>query len=84
MEIENWENTGNELVREVVFENQTALAQCLLEIARYSDRVNHHADMEITQCRKLRLSISTHDTGNLSEKDFDWALGMNALLPDSK
>lgn len=80
MEIENWENTGNELVRELLFENQTELATCLLAIAKYSDEVNHHADMEITQCRKLRLSITTHDAGSLTDKDLAWAKGINELL----
>lgn len=73
MEIENWENTGKELVRKFVFENQTELAEFVLKIARYSDEVNHHADMEISECRKLRLSISTHDENGLTEKDFSWA-----------
>lgn len=77
MEVENWENTGNALVRKFVFENQTELAEFVLEVARYSDEVNHHADMEVSEWRKLRLSITTHDDNGLTQKDFDWAEAIN-------
>lgn len=80
MEIANWENTGNALVRDFIFENQTELAEFLLEIARYSDEINHHADMEISEWRKLRLCISTHDENGLTELDFAWAKEVNKKL----
>lgn len=80
MEIENWENTGSELIREFVFENQTELAEFVLLVALYSDQVNHHADMQISECRKLRLSISTHDEKGLTDLDFKWAEHLNTLI----
>ena len=80
MEIANWENTGKELVREFVFANQTELAEFVLEVARYSDEVNHHADMHISEWRKLRLTITTHDSNGLTEKDFKWAMCINERI----
>jgi 4a-hydroxytetrahydrobiopterin dehydratase len=79
MEIENWNNTGEELVREFTFENQTELAEFILIVARFSDEVNHHADMHVSKCRKLRLSITTHDKDGLTELDYKWAIGLNIL-----
>ena len=80
MEIENWNNTGSALSRSFVFGNQTELAEFVLMVAKYSDEVNHHANMRITECRKLELSISTHDKNQLTELDFDWAKGLNELM----
>ncbi|MFK7785138.1 MAG: 4a-hydroxytetrahydrobiopterin dehydratase [Crocinitomicaceae bacterium] len=77
MEIENWRNTGKELVRDFVFENQTELAEFVLMVAKYSDKVGHHADMYISEYRKLRVSISTHDENKLTEKDVGWAKAIN-------
>ncbi len=77
MEIENWTNTGKELVRDFVFENQTELAEFVLMVARYSDEVGHHADMKISEYRKLRLRISTHDQNKLTDRDFDWTEAIN-------
>ncbi|MDG1332870.1 MAG: 4a-hydroxytetrahydrobiopterin dehydratase [Crocinitomicaceae bacterium] len=81
MEIDNWKNTGEALVREFVFKDQTELGEFVLQVAKYSDAVNHHADMRISEWRKLELSITTHDDGNqLTQKDFDWAKGVNELI----
>ncbi len=80
MEIENWKNTGSELIREFMFESQTELAEFVWKVARYSDVVNHHADMEINECRKLTLRLSTHDSNGLTEKDFSWATELNKLV----
>lgn len=78
--IDGWERTDTALVREFVFENQTELAEFVLLVAKYSDEVNHHADMQISECGKLRLSITTHDENGLTEKDFEWAKKLNELL----
>jgi 4a-hydroxytetrahydrobiopterin dehydratase len=39
---------------------------------------NHHPDILI-QWNKVRLSLSTHDAGGLTVKDFDLARELNAL-----
>jgi pterin-4a-carbinolamine dehydratase len=62
-----------------MFDNQTELAEFVLLVALYSDQVNHHADMQISECRKLRLSISTHDKNGLTELDYKWARDLNEL-----
>ena len=80
MEIENWINKGQELVREFTFENQTQLAEFVLMVARFSDEVNHHADMQISQCRNLRISISTHDQNSLTDLDYKWVIDLNERI----
>lgn len=80
MELENWKHLGNALLREFEFKNQTELAEFILKIARYSDELDHHSDMEISQCRKLRISISTHDANGLTDLDYSWAKGLNDLI----
>jgi 4a-hydroxytetrahydrobiopterin dehydratase len=67
-------------VRELAFENQTELADFVLRIARYSDEVEHHADMDIREYRKLRLSITTHDRNALTERDIEWAKSVNEII----
>lgn len=78
--IDGWERTDTALVRKFVFENQTQLAEFVLLVAKYSDEVNHHADMQISECRKLQLSVTTHDAGGLTEQDQNWAKELNALI----
>lgn len=80
MEVKGWEEKDNALVRELAFENQTELAEFVLRIARYSDEVEHHADMDIREYRKLRLSITTHDRKALTERDIEWAKSVNEII----
>lgn len=75
----NWENKGTLLYKEIEFRNQAELAECLLTIAKHSDQVNHHADMEI-RYNRLCISITTHETGNLTEKDFELSNVIDALI----
>jgi 4a-hydroxytetrahydrobiopterin dehydratase len=65
----SWLNNGSELSREIVFENQLTLAKFVVEIARISDEMNHHADMEI-HYNRLKMIITTHDEGGLTDSDF--------------
>lgn len=74
-----WKEVNNALVREYEFENQTEAATFALKVAKRSDELNHHADIELYQWRKLRLTISTHSEGRITEKDHDWVREINQL-----
>lgn len=65
----NWSVKAKEITGRIEFKNQTQLAQFVLELARYSDSVNHHADLSI-RYNVLDISITTHDSGGLTEKDY--------------
>lgn len=66
----NWLVKDKQLETTLQFENQTELAQFVLKLAQHSDEVNHHADLSI-RYNVLSISISTHDKGGLTSKDFD-------------
>jgi 4a-hydroxytetrahydrobiopterin dehydratase len=66
----NWLVKEKEICGELVFQNQTELAEFVLKLARHSDLVNHHADLTI-RYNKLGISITTHDVGELTQKDRD-------------
>ena len=66
----NWLVKEREICGEIVFLNQTELAEFVLRLARHSDLVNHHADLTI-RYNVLEISITTHDKGGLTQKDSD-------------
>lgn len=66
----NWQNKNGSLTIEFSFKNQTALAEYVLKVAKYSDKVGHHADMKI-HYNKLKLSVYTHDENCITAKDYD-------------
>lgn len=81
MEVGIWKEIGQQLVLELAFSDQTEAAEFVLKIAQLSDELNHHAEIEFYKCRKVRLSICTHDAGNsITEQDHHWKAKVNKLL----
>ena len=66
----NWLVKEKEIAGVMEFENQTELAKFVLELAKHSDRINHHADLSI-RYNVLNITITTHDSGVPTEKDFN-------------
>jgi len=64
----NWNKTENGYRATLTFENQTELAEFVLELAKISDKRQHHADMDI-RYNKLHLTVFTHDQQKITEKD---------------
>jgi len=58
-------------------------AQCLKylrdRIAKVAQKENHHPDLHLTGYRKLRVELSTHAIGGLSENDFILAARIERL-----
>jgi 4a-hydroxytetrahydrobiopterin dehydratase len=48
-------------------------------VARLAEAASHHPDITINYNR-VRLALTTHDEGGLTEKDFKLAARINKLL----
>ena len=66
-----WSNNRLELT--IQFKSQTELAKAFLKIAELADKSNHHPDAEIVKCSTLILTLFTHDTNAITEKDYQLA-----------
>ena len=47
-------------------------------LAKVADEMDHHPDIDI-RYRKVTVTLSTHDSGGLTEKDIALAKAMDAL-----
>lgn len=75
-----WKNHSDYLVKELKFNSQTELATFLLKIAKQSDMIKHHCDMEISKATTLKLKLTTHDSKNIiTDKDYDLAEWIDSL-----
>ena len=73
-----WEHKNGKLTTKITFQDQTKLAEYMLKVAQYSDAVEHHADMEINY-NQLTISLYTHDTQMITEKDYKLAKKLQEL-----
>ena len=73
-----WERVGDEIVREYELASFPAVIDAVTRIADRAEAANHHPDLDI-RYRRLRVGLSTHDAGGLTDKDFALAAQIDGL-----
>jgi 4a-hydroxytetrahydrobiopterin dehydratase len=75
-----WSLTGDALQRTLKFENFVAAMVFVNKVADLAERVQHHPDI-LVRYSKVTLTLSTHDAGGLTEKDFNLAEQIDGVAP---
>ena len=74
-----WTREGDEIVRQWKFENFTEAVGFVNRVAELAEQANHHPDILIHGWNKVRLSLTNHSAGGLTEADFALAGQINGL-----
>ena len=61
---------GRGIFREYKIKNFMTAVKFINQIAEIAEAENHHPDLHLTGYRNLRIDLSTHAIGGLSENDF--------------
>lgn len=79
-----WQLTDDHkmVYREFIMHDFMAAVDLIDRIAAIAEDEKHHPDIHLTQYRNLRVGLTTHDVGGLSEKDFSVARRINDLPPN--
>ncbi len=67
-----WSEVGGEIQRTYQFGDFLASMAFVRKIADYAERVQHHPDILI-RYNKVTLTVSTHDAGGITKRDFELA-----------
>lgn len=70
---------GKSIAREYVVKNFVTAVQAILAMATIAESEGHHPDIHLTSYRKLKVVLTTHALGGLSENDFIMAAKINEL-----
>ena len=73
-----WERQGDTLVLERRFDSFADAIGFVNAVAREADDRNHHPDISV-RYTAVRLELSTHDAGGLTQLDLDLAEAIAAL-----
>ncbi|MBT8138953.1 MAG: 4a-hydroxytetrahydrobiopterin dehydratase [Gammaproteobacteria bacterium] len=74
----NWKLQGKHIQREFVFDDFVTAFGFMSQVALLAERCNHHPEWSNVYNR-VDISLSTHDCGGLSERDFLLAGEIDAL-----
>lgn len=75
--LEGWRREGDALARDFVLRDFVAALGFIVEVGALAERANHHPTITNTYNR-VRLELSTHDEGGITERDVDLAREVNA------
>ena len=76
-----WERHGDMLVRSWQFPSFRRALEFVNQVAALAEKFDHHPDI-ILSYRTVRLELSTHSDGGLTDRDFAFASEINALPTD--
>jgi 4a-hydroxytetrahydrobiopterin dehydratase len=74
-----WKLATPNIERTVTFADFPAAVAFVNRIAEAAERANHHPDIDI-RWNKVRLALSSHDAGGLTERDFHLAEVIDSLV----
>ncbi|HBR15885.1 MAG TPA: pterin-4-alpha-carbinolamine dehydratase [Candidatus Omnitrophica bacterium] len=75
---------GKVIRREYPMKDFKTAINFMSKVAVIAESENHHPDLHLTGYRKLKIELSTHALGGLSQNDFIIAAKINALPVELK
>jgi 4a-hydroxytetrahydrobiopterin dehydratase len=76
----DWTLEDATIVRDLKFEDFAAAIAFVNRVAEVAQTYDHHPDILVHGWNKVKLSLTNHAAGGLTEIDFDMAARFDALL----
>ena len=77
--VSQWQRNGAEISRTFQFKDFAGAMKFVNAVAAEAEKANHHPDIDI-RWNKVKLALSTHSEGGLTEKDFALATVCDKLI----
>jgi 4a-hydroxytetrahydrobiopterin dehydratase len=75
----DWRHEDDALVRDFTFPDFKAAMWFVNRVADLAEERNHHPDILVHGWNRVRLTLSTHDAGGLTEADHALAAAIDGL-----
>jgi 4a-hydroxytetrahydrobiopterin dehydratase len=75
-----WRREGDAIVRDVELGGFTAAMALANRVAEAAEAANHHPDILVHGYKHVRLTLSTHSAGGLTDTDFALARTIDDLV----
>ena len=79
-QLDRWSAADGSIEREWKLEDFAAAIAFVNRVADVAEQANHHPDILLHGWNKVRLTLSTHSAGGLTEADFALASRIDALV----
>jgi len=79
-QLNGWKKNRNAIERVFQFESFSHAMEFVNQIAEAAEAVNHHPDILISY-NKVTLTLLSHDSGGITQRDIKMAARINDLAP---
>ena len=79
LERTEWRREGSEIVRDWKLADFAAAMAFVNRVAELAESADHHPDILVHRWNRVRLGLSTHSAGGLTERDFALARRIDEL-----
>jgi 4a-hydroxytetrahydrobiopterin dehydratase len=77
--LDGWRREGDQIVIDRQLPDFAAAMAFVNAVADAAEAANHHPDLLIHDWNRVRLSVTNHSAGGLTQADFDLAATIDAL-----
>lgn len=74
--LEGWTRSGDTIERDLQFDGFTEAIDFINRIAEHADEADHHPEI-FNVYNNVEITLTTHDAGGLTDRDFDLAEEIN-------
>ncbi len=74
-----WRQEGEALVRDLKFKDFAEAMAYVNRVADLAEEVNHHPDILVHGWNHVRLTLTTHSAGTLTDNDYEMARKIDRL-----
>ena len=78
--LKGWKREGNAITKEFVRSGFTEATQFIAELAPVADAMDHHPDVELYRYKRVKIILTTHSAGGITQNDFDLAAKIDTLV----
>jgi len=77
--MENWKEENNQLEKEFELSDFKGAVDFVNKIVPLAEAADHHPDVFIHSYKKVKVSLTSHDVGKVTEKDYDLAKNIDGI-----
>jgi 4a-hydroxytetrahydrobiopterin dehydratase len=74
-----WQRDGDAITKEFVLGGFTEATEFIAKLAGPANAMDHHPDVELYRYKRVKIRLTTHSAGGLTQNDFDLAAKIDAL-----
>lgn len=82
-EVTSWSLLNDSIQRTFNFTDFVTAMAFVNRVAEIAEQVQHHPDI-LVRYNKVTLTLSTHDAGGITQKDFDFALDADDVADETQ